>query len=510
MHLDINVDNWKVKMKYKKVKILSTITTLASYATVACSKSNNDVGIDIKVSKKQNQKKTIKNNKIDQFNFSYDGINYLCLKEDNFHKKRLYYGSMVLDEKNSQIDKMIPKIKDYYIDNFEDFDFPTISEISLLIRSLKPTRFWTFSKYEPRPISPSEFNEIADKLLSFLDVKSIREYIATPDAKILKESAFRILNFDFLKKHLETYLHKSFELYCSYEASENLMKTQDNLIGGYQENNEKTCSIENWVPRSPKDKNSYHDKNLNKKIPSLLWKLQRTITSKSSFHEDNRDIFISKQFYEKSLKEDESLSLDLIDWIYLSDAKGLMIQSIQYKLLLNWLKFLCFITNSVQNEMQENLVSINDPRKTLAEHFVDNSNIISELEDAILNYLKLDYAMGLTFESENKNIFQLFSGFEYTKTTDFRDTYRWAWGIYHDVVQPIKYLMGQKWQKETNSKFIKTFSSKNIEFYNFIWASISSIDKIDKPYLLLEEAAELKLSNFINLYSEIFQWKFKH
>lgn len=240
-------------------------------------------------------------------------------------------------------------------------------------------------------------------------------------------------------------------------------------------------------------------------IPTGLWYFNRMIEFDGDF---NNELFLSKEFFEKDPKRYDPSTMRLVgdtfDQILRNKIKVYAMQKVQLDLLLAFLELQQALTDS-------NLIS--DENKTLEEQF-NSSGIMLKIKtfhDKTLEYLKVKQLVGFTLTDvySDEVGLQLFPGTGYYEKypTDFRATYKFAWNQYHKVIQPLmlKFFGSTTTTTDFNQAFNKEPDKK---YYDFIWANIKEVDKLDAPHIITKQLAETRFNNFVNYYKQQFNWKF--
>ncbi|MBU4693433.1 hypothetical protein KQ878_00845 [Mycoplasma zalophidermidis] len=258
--------------------------------------------------------------------------------------------------------------------------------------------------------------------------------------------------------------------------------------------------------------------------PNIRWRFDREFTTDSSFEKSKNELLFSKLFYEqqdgfkvKKVSDNNenkpgsfenpipNIKLDFIDYLYLSNTKNIMMQSVQYRLLVAYLEFMEFMLASTKGIKGE---GVYDNTLSLKDIFIKNYEIINKYEQALLDYLKLDYIMGLTLDDK----LLMFPGNSaQEREFDFRDTYKWALKQYEYVVSPIKFTMGGTEWERTKKNFYGAFDKNEarMPYYRVAWKNIELVDEVKRPTLIDNSLeANERMRNVIFSF-EPFGWTFK-
>ena len=425
--------------------------------------------------------------------FSYDGQTYKIAKEDNIDKNALYYADEVLKNNAEAFKKMLPKAKEYEINNLNEYQFPTIAKLSQFIRSLDPyNRNYIFNnEREKRSISSQEYNQLISKIIKILEEYDYDNLFNQKKENIIKELWGRHYADwrDFCSNNKKSFGH-------------------ENSNGTYEE-------------KSAKDKgyNFKHHKNKLYRTPTILWKLNRDIDAERGF---TNEMFLSRQFYEKTLNPDEELiDNDVLDYMYSNTIKAFAMQKPLFNMLIAYLRLLKAMSNGIHMDYtltgseREKMIkengSIVDKTKTLEENMESSGiyDLISKFEMATIEYLKLSYLLGFTAAEGNNPSLQMFpGGTNYKYPIDFREAYAWAYYQYHRIIQPLRMNLDKRIDvlNTFNAAFNKA-SEKH--YYDMIWANIKKVQNLDKPHLISQSEAKAKFELLIQEFSKKFNWRYK-
>ncbi|MCS4537165.1 hypothetical protein NXS15_03435 [Mycoplasma sp. CSL7475-4] len=451
--------------------------------------------------------------------FSYNGMTFNVAPEDTYDANKRYYADMVLENDASEFKKFLNSYGDYWITNLNEYDFPTLVDVSRYVRSLvvKKGDGIKYSSADERNISAKEYNALITKLLEILDVSGDFDFKKEENREqkisyvLNKDDAIGILN-DWLITDRASLFSKHYDDWLKIMG--------DNVSFGRKKIE---FGSPYWYEISAKDEDA-KVKNINgkkKKVPSAVWKLNRDIYLRNMF--DN-EMFLSRAFYAKTLAENEIINNDWIDWLYLNDSSVLAMQVPQYRLLVAYLRLMKKLTDSINfvavddeaenaKKIKEN-GSIVDKSKNLELNILDSGTyaLIEEYEKALLDYLALEHAMGFMGREDHNPNLQLFGGgTNYGYKVDYRDTYKWAKKQYEEFVLPLKVGLGNAtWASSSSSSYNKRFNNpQTIEKYKLIWADIKEVDGVERPQLITIELARERLGKIINLFNDKFGWKYK-
>ncbi|QJR43943.1 MAG3960 family lipoprotein [Mycoplasma miroungirhinis] len=455
--------------------------------------------------------------------FSYDGMKFKIAKEDTFDKTKKYYADMVLENDAFVFKTFLNTFGDYWINNLNEEDFPTLVDVSRYVRSLVVDNkgFMSRSNEDKNSISAKEYNKLITKLLEILDVKETYDLSndKNKDKKISyafnHDSAFDTLKRFYISRN-NSYFNRLWNDWFQTMEENNTFgrKVIDNYMYDKDIHYSEISAKDSDAPETDIKGKRY-------KVPSVAWKLNRDIYLDNMF---NNDMFLSRAFYEKSLNKDQALNNDWIDWLYLNDSSVLAMQVPQYKLLVAYLRLMKKLTDSINfetvddedklKEAIKNNGSIVDGKISFEENLINSgiSQLIDKYEKALLDYLALEHVMGFTAREDHDPNLQLFGGgTNYQYKVDYRDTYKWAKRQYEEFLLPFKFGLGNAiWAQSSSSSYQELFNNpQTIKKYELIWANIKAVDKIDKPELISKDLAKQRLNQIKSLFKNQFKWKFK-
>nr|WP_243728294.1 hypothetical protein [Mycoplasma capricolum] len=104
--------------------------------------------------------------------FSYNGITYKLIDEDNINPTNVYYANQVLENNSQEFKALLPKAEDYKIKNWaSDKYFPTISVLSQFVRNLEhydvktnSSLFMLKDKNSNTRINSEEYHKLVSKI----------------------------------------------------------------------------------------------------------------------------------------------------------------------------------------------------------------------------------------------------------------------------------------------------------------------------------------------------------
>lgn len=435
--------------------------------------------------------------------FSYNGITYKIIDEDNINPTNVYYANQVLENNSQEFKALLPKAEDYKIKNWtSDKYFPTIALLSQFVRNLEhydvktnSSLFMLKDKNSNTRINAEEYHKLVSKTLDILK-----------DQKELKEVLYDEKEVVSSNKQASIDVIKAFIIGNKRDDPENKM----NNYWGKLEPNPKDSfgySFGYYWKEIPFTANGDISTNINGKIysvPTGLWLTNRLFQLGSQF---KNELFLSKEFFEKDetrfdpKKQHLHLENAFLEYDYRNKLRVYGMQKDLWDMLVAFLELQVALTDKN---------SVKDQEKTLEQNFeiLKIFEKISTYEDSLLKFMQLSELLGFTPDLKANPSLQLFPGSaNYPFPVDYRQAYKWAWNEYHHIVQPLAIKLFSI--NTVKIKFNNAFINENKKYYDFIWKNIKEVDGVEEPYVLNESIAKQKYDNLINYYTRNFGWKYK-
>ncbi|QVK05501.1 MAG3960 family lipoprotein [Mycoplasma mycoides] len=494
----------------KKLLFILPITLIPLLTITSCS-TNFQLPESNKKYDENNIKKEIKN-------FTYNGITYNLIKEDNIDPENVYYANEVLENDAKQFKSYIPDYKKYFYNQVDNklklttpdlgaswFNFPTIAKLSQFVRSLEHynvvnssnSSFMLKDNTTKQQLTSEEYNNLVNKILKILkDQVNLIKTISN------EEVDFSSINNSKNEK-VSDQLPSTLE-HRKQEMGFNDTSSNKDYWGTYTETKLESGAVKKEYSETPlKDSKAtaFLDGSL-KQIPVYLWKLKKIFDFNGNF---KNEYFLQREFFEKSSefdREKQDLNNEISDYFYRNKIKIYAMQKDLWNMLIAYLEFQKAMTT---------LGNVSDENLSLEKNLENNGviNALTNFENNLLEYMKLSQLFGWLIDPSKEDLnLQLFpGGTHYSFETDYRQAYIWAYREYHEIIQP---LSKEFTKTNTKSKFEKALKNPELEkYYDFIWANIKAIDNVDKPYVLGESEAKTKFNKIIDYYARIFNWKYK-
>ncbi|UOE63491.1 hypothetical protein MbovWib_03965 [Mycoplasmopsis bovis] len=428
--------------------------------------------------------------------FTFNGKKYKISREDTLDTKDAIYANLVLNNNAEGFKKLIPSVEEYRkVKNLyaDDTGFPSIAEVSYYVRNLEHFKngfIYREKSNSPERISKDEYISLVDKVSEIMTNSNLEKALTGVDKEYV--------DFDNVRNYTLAKLEEFHGKAGKYEWGELTTKKVHDLAPG-------SFKMEEYYKEIPPE-NNYHELRTNesKQRPSKLWVYNRMINNTDfyNYNKSNKpnELFIHNEFlYGRKLDPKKYyLEIDVLMLIIWLKAKRYTMQYPLWKMLTTYL------------DLQKALIKKQewDKKKSLKENF-EKLGIMDKLnafDDAIFEYMKLGQLVGFTDDRSN-DLYLFPTDLNNEVKTDFRDAYRWAYLQYHKFIQPLAFAIN----RDNKVVFeIEAFEKEELKpYYEFIWANIKAVDKLDKPRILNKDEALKEAKSIISHYKSNFNWKFK-
>ncbi|UOE64293.1 hypothetical protein MbovBow_04095 [Mycoplasmopsis bovis] len=436
--------------------------------------------------------------------FTFNGKKYKISREDTLDTKDAIYASTVLNNNAKEFKAMLPTFEDYkkvnHLDS-ENLDFPSIAKVSYYVRNLEHFKKgfpYRANEKTPTKINAEEYKKLIDTVTKIMEDSKLSITLSGKGSLNTNES----LSFERVKNLT---LKKVYESAKSSGAAGILWGKSKTRVSDIEPDGSTT--IESYFEEIP-PKNDYSELEINapdnvlKKMPSMYWIFNRMVDNSDFYNLETKvnELFLTSEFlFKKDLDSKKyTLNIDILMLNYWLRAKRFTMQYPLWNMLTSYLK--------LQQALIKNQEWKED--KTLEENFKELkiTKAFDNFHDAVIEYMKLGQLVGFTDEESDTELFLFPTDLNNEVKTDFRDAYRWAYLQYHKFIQPLAFAIN----RDNKVAFEKAFEKEELKpYYEFIWANIKAVDKLDKPRILNKDEALKEAKSIISHYKSNFNWKFK-
>lgn len=527
------------------------------------------------------------------------GTTFKVEQEDRYDKSEVFYGADVLEVDENGLTKFYKKIPRLSEIDYTEYGpkLPSISWIGRYIQSLwtddfrDANKLLKYSADDPRPLTKEEYLTIIETILSYLDEEftpdEIAELVDLDEYKKLK----RIYGYDFKKedlsyveRELPWYIYfKNTELVGNQTANEKLygndsiIKYLNYFVGltawsfRYDLKKEKYLTflkehniskeekadnvdlsiLKEWGLPETNEIEYFSDlrgigpsedealtaiyKGREVRIPSKIWKLERTLPTEDTSivnhrtvalreNRFNNEMFLSHFFYSPVNNIEENSSIILYDQEDIEFTKNLAIQKANLLQLAMYKRFLWFLKNAIalskdfdENASLREILDFTNKSK----FSYSFSSLFDSLEEELLNFIGLEWVPALTMEANEDEEYSRALIMPYLENGEFsyHHDYEWAVNLYMNFVVPMKaYFDEEDWTSNSpradRYKFNKMFLEKpefreNTEKkYDILRKFLTKMGTKKHPYYQSNAEIERKALNLVDQFKKFFGWKF--